>query len=102
MPFDQEEIDRLSPSARVEVQDYYVCKHFADRHVATPERRRGKLAMQAQEPGPAADDGSVERVERRSWPRVWYRNDSSRPAAACASRLTIEFALPAEAVESGG
>jgi hypothetical protein len=42
MHFDQEHIECLSPAARVEVQDYYVRKHFADRHVASPERRAPK------------------------------------------------------------
>jgi hypothetical protein len=80
MLFDQEDIERLSPAVRVEVQDYYVRKHFADRHVASPERRLPKGAELPREQ--PADTGGPEVVEvvapRRAWPRVWQRNDSSR------------------------
>jgi hypothetical protein len=88
MQFDQDEIDRLSPEARVEVQDFYVRKHFADRHIATPERRGRKRAMveQAAHAEPAAP--AEEREERRAWPRVWYRNDSSRPSAVLVNSVT--------------
>jgi hypothetical protein len=77
MLFNPEDIERLSPSARVEVQDYYVRKHFADRRRTVPERRASRVAV-------ASGDDKTDTPQsdpnegRRPWPRVWYRNDSSR------------------------
>lgn len=79
MLFDPDAIDRLSPSARVEVQDFYVRKHFADRQTAVPERRAGKRAKLAEAAQAATGDDPDQQDGRRNWPRVWYRNDSSRP-----------------------
>ena len=79
MPFDSDEIARLSPAARVEVQDFYARKFLAEREAPHPDRRAPgrQVTIQAEEvvvPGapPAA---------RAAWPRVWFRNDSSRPTS---------------------
>jgi hypothetical protein len=77
MAFNQEDVERLSPSARVEVQDYYVRRHFADKHFAQPERRAPKLAELASAKQTDLTDSDVVEA-RRPWPRVWQRNDSSR------------------------
>ena len=42
MPFDPEEIARLSPSARVEVKDFYARKLLAEREAPQPDRRAPK------------------------------------------------------------
>jgi hypothetical protein len=80
MLFDPEDIERLSPTARVEVQDYYVRKHFADRLVVALERRAAKVADV-----PVPDQAAAEMAEavdaRRPWPRVWYQHDSSLAAS---------------------
>ena len=76
MLFEPEEIERLSPEARVEVQDFYARKFLAERNRRFPERRvanrvRATDATAAAEPKPADP--------RPRWPRaVWTRNDSSR------------------------
>jgi hypothetical protein len=79
MPFDPDEIARLSPAARVEVQEFYARKFLAEREAPHPDRRAPsrQVTVQAEEvvvPGarPAA---------RAAWPRVWFRNDSSRPTS---------------------
>ena len=69
MLFDPESIDRLSPEARVEVQDFYVRKYFASRERRQPDRRGTRSTQPASPPAPPAP---------RPWPRVWSRNDSSR------------------------
>ena len=76
MSFDPDEIARLSPAVRVEVQDYYARKFLADRNTPQPERRssRGVTARPATEPGAPA--------VRPAWPRVWFRNDSSRSTSS--------------------
>jgi hypothetical protein len=79
MPFDPDEIARLSPAARVEVQDFYARKFLAEREAPHPDRRasRRQATIQAQEavvPGAAP-------AARPAWPRVWFRNDSSRPTS---------------------
>ena len=76
MPFDPDEIARLSPAARVEVQDFYARKFLAEREAPHPDRRasRRQGTIQAEEaviPGAAP-------AARPAWPRVWFRNDSSR------------------------
>jgi hypothetical protein len=84
MPFDPDEIARLSPSARVEVQDFYARKFLAEREAPQPDRRVSKRLMTvqteevvAQEAGPAPGPLGTRPV----WPRVWFRNDSSRPTS---------------------
>jgi hypothetical protein len=89
MLFDQDEIERLSPAARVEVQDFYVRKHFADRHVTLPERRARKQPMQTEMADAGTTAADVERADRRRWPRVWYRNDSSRPSAVLVGSAAV-------------
>ena len=96
MLFDPDAIDRLSPEAREEVQDFYVRKHFADRHIAEPERRAPKLARlaEAAAAGPdAGADPADHHEERRAWPRVWYRNDSSRPPSSCSARAVSPLVI---------
>jgi len=74
MPFDPDEIARLSPAARVEVQDFYARRFLAQREPPQPDRRApARLAVGAEE---AASAGP-----RQAWPRVWFRNDSSRPTS---------------------
>jgi hypothetical protein len=75
MPFDPEAIERLSPAARVEVQDFYARKFLADRERRNPERRivRGSASL---ETAPAV---VAVPAARPRWPRVvWFRNDTSR------------------------
>jgi hypothetical protein len=75
MPFAPEAIDRLSPAARVEVQDYYARKFLADRDLRSPERRARRTAGSA-EAAPLVAAGPEARPR---WPRsVWFRNDTSR------------------------
>ena len=74
MPFDPEAIERLSPAARVEVQDFYARKFLADRDRRVPERRiaRGSGITET------AAAVAVPALRPR-WPRVvWFRNDTSR------------------------
>jgi len=70
MSFDPDEIARLSPEARVEVQDFYARKFLAERERPALERRAPKRPADAAEP-----------AARPAWPRVWFRNDSSRPTS---------------------
>ena len=78
MPFDPDEIARLSPAARVEVQDFYARKFLAARDIRLPERRRATgQEVAGPQPVPAAEPGEA----RAAWPRVWFRNDSSRPTS---------------------
>ena len=79
MPFDPDEIARLSPAARIEVQDFYARKFLAEREAPHPDRRAPsrQVTIQAEEvvvsgASPAAPP---------AWPRVWFRNDSSRPTS---------------------
>lgn len=80
MPFDPEEIARLSPTARVEVQDFYARRFLAEREPPQPDRRapRRHLALQAEE---VAAQEAAPGGPRQAWPRVWFRNDSSRPTS---------------------
>ena len=75
MPFDPEAIERLSPAARVEVQDFYARKFLADRDRRVPERRSARSSATTDAPpAPVAVP-----VARPRWPRaVWFRNDTSR------------------------
>jgi hypothetical protein len=81
MPFDPDEIARLSPAARVEVQDFYARKFLAEREAPQPDRRAPKRhqaphrneVLVADSPPAAVRDHA-----RPAWPRVWFRNDSSR------------------------
>jgi|SoiMethySBSTD1v2_1073268.scaffolds.fasta_scaffold00132_6 hypothetical protein len=80
MQFDPDEIAQLSPAARVEVQDFYARKFLAEREAPQPDRRAPKhypgevlATEQASTPAPAQ--------ARPAWPRVWFRNDSSRPTS---------------------
>ena len=79
MAFDPDEIARLSPEARVEVQDFYARKFLAEREAPHPDRRAPKrqVAMQAE----AAVVPEVAPAARPAWPRVWFRNDPSRPTS---------------------
>lgn len=79
MTFDPESIERLSPAARVEVQDYYAKKYLADRVRYLPERRANRPPGSASSPEPAQSPVATSPVGRPRWPRaVWFRNDSSR------------------------
>jgi hypothetical protein len=84
MQFDPDEIARLSPAARVEVQDFYARKFMAERDAPQPDRRARK-AQQAAHPGevPATEPAppAATAQDRPAWPRVWFRNDSSRPTS---------------------
>jgi len=42
MQFDPDEIARLSPAARVEVQEFYARKFLAERQAPQPDRRAPK------------------------------------------------------------
>ena len=78
MPFDPDEIARLSPEARVEVQDFYARRFLAGREVRQPERRHARReGAAAPEQAPPARPPDA----RPAWPRVWFRNDSSRPTS---------------------
>jgi len=75
MPFEPEAIERLSPAARVEVQDFYARKFLAERELRAPERRAARSGDTV-EPAPAV---AAVPAERPRWPRVvWFRNDTSR------------------------
>lgn len=80
MPFDPDEIARLSPAARVEVQEFYALKFLAERDAPQPERRaaRRPTTLQAQE---LAAQEAAPPGPRPAWPHVWFRNDSSRPTS---------------------
>jgi len=78
MPFDPEEIARLSPAARVEVQEFYARKFLAGREIWLHERRRARVREEAgSQPGLTAQPPDA----KPPWPRVWFRNDSSRPTS---------------------
>jgi hypothetical protein len=85
MQFDPDEIARLSPAARVEVQDFYARKFLAEREAPQPDRRAPRQqqishpdeVLATTEPAPA----QVPAEARPAWPRVWFRNDSSRPTS---------------------
>jgi hypothetical protein len=84
MQFDPDEIARLSPAARVEVQDFYARKFLAERDAPQPDRRAPKRHQppyrdQVLATEPAAALASAQ--ARPGWPRVWFRNDSSRPTS---------------------
>jgi hypothetical protein len=79
MLFEPEAIERLSPAARVAVQDFYARKFLAERERRVPERRTVRNSATAEPPPAVADDP----VARPRWPRVvWFRNDTSRQARA--------------------
>jgi hypothetical protein len=79
MVFDPDSIDRLSPGARVEVQDYYARKYLADRERRSPERRAHRPATAEGPPAPGVAPVPAEPTPRPRWPRaVWFRNDSRR------------------------
>jgi hypothetical protein len=89
MLFDPDAIDRLSPSARVEVQEFYARKYLVERVSFIPERRVRKAAMARAsqsltpaDPEPLEIDATnVAAPKRPPWPKAWHRNDSSRPPA---------------------
>ena len=80
MPFDPDAIARLSPAARVEVQDFYARKYLAGREAPQTDRRAPKCDVT-----PEAEDVAAQAAApagaRPAWPRVWFRNDSSRPTS---------------------
>ena len=79
MSFDPDEIARFSPAARVEVQDFYARKFLAEREAPHPDRRAPKrqVTIWAEEAGaPETAPGA-----RPAWPRVWFRNNPSRPTS---------------------
>jgi hypothetical protein len=84
MQFDPDEIARLSPAARVEVQDFYARKFLAERAAPQPDRR---VARHQQTPQPGEALGTTPAPAPaltqapQVWPRVWFRNDSSRPTS---------------------
>ena len=83
MPFDPDEIARLSPSAREEVQDFYARKFLAEREAPHPDRRARKRQVTIQAEGAVAAEAppAPAPAVRPVWPRVWFRNDSSRPTS---------------------
>ena len=75
MPFDPDSIERLSPDARVEVQDFYARKFLAARERRVPERRTITNSATPE----AAVAVAADPVAPQRWPRVvWFRNDTSR------------------------
>ena len=75
MPFDPDSIERLSPDARVEVQDFYARKFLAARESPVPDRRVVTRPTQKDRP-PGV---TVRPAAPQRWPRaVWFRNDTSR------------------------
>ena len=82
MPFDPDAIARLSPEARVEVQDFYARKFLAEREAPAQDRRVPKrwTAARTDESAQPATTTSLASA-RPAWPRVWFRNDSSRPTS---------------------
>jgi hypothetical protein len=79
MSFDPDAIARLSPAARVEVQDFYARKFLAEREVREIDRRAPKRRMEIAQPDTAGPPAA--NAARPAWPRVWFRNDSSRPTS---------------------
>jgi hypothetical protein len=80
MIFDPEAIERLSPAARVEVQDFYARKFLAARQHRVPERRAAMPATMLK-----AEPVLSSPPPRQRWPRaVWFRNDTSRRVQAAA------------------
>ena len=80
MIFDPEAIERLSPAARVEVQDFYARKFLAARERPLPDRRVAKASVP-----PNAEPAVSNPGPRSRWPRaVWFRNDTSRRVQAAA------------------
>jgi hypothetical protein len=79
MSFDPDAIARLSPAARVEVQDFYARKFLAEREVREKDRRAPKRRMEIEQPDTAGPQAAT--ASRPAWPRVWFRNDSSRPTS---------------------
>jgi hypothetical protein len=57
--FDPEDIERMSPAIRAEIQDHILRSYFA--------RRRRHLYAEANKPAPRGN----------GWPRVWYANDTT-------------------------
>ena len=79
MPFDPDSIERLSPAARVEVQDFYARKFLAARESPVPDRRAASRPTQKDR----APGVTVRPATPQRWPRVvWFRNDTSRRPAA--------------------
>ena len=75
MLFEPDAIERLSPAARVEVQDFYARRFLATRERRIPERRARNRTAGA-DPVAAVADGPA---GPQRWPRVvWFRNDTSR------------------------
>jgi hypothetical protein len=84
MLFEPEAIERLSPDARVEVQDFYARRFLASRSTHVPERRG---VARADDGAAARSATSANAAARPRWPRaVWFRNDSSRPGYALPRR----------------
>lgn len=82
MSFDPDAIARLSPAARVEVQDFYARKFLAERDVRGMDRRAPRRRADLEQSDTAEVAGQqTSTVSRRAWPRVWFRNDSSRPTS---------------------
>ena len=50
MPFDPDSIERLSPAARVEVQNFYARRVLAAREPRVPDRRAASRPAQEDEP----------------------------------------------------
>ena len=75
MCFEPEAIERLSPAARVEVQDFYARKFLAARERRAPERRATNRTAAADPVAVMTDRPAAP----QRWPRVvWFRNDTSR------------------------
>ena len=82
MQFDPDEIARLSPAARVEVQDFYARKFLAERKAPQPDRRTPKRYGTLHPEEIRAIEAAASPAQARpAWPRVWFRNDSSRPTS---------------------
>jgi hypothetical protein len=81
MQFDPDEIARLSPAARVEVQDFYARKFLAERDAPQPDRRSRNRQVLHRAEVLATESGPTPGQARPAWPRVWFRNDSSRPTS---------------------
>jgi hypothetical protein len=82
MSFDPDAIARLSPAARVEVQDFYARKFLAERDVPDMDRRAPRRRADPEQPDTAEVAAQpTSTVSRPAWPRVWFRNDSSRPTS---------------------
>ena len=80
MIFDPEAIERLSPAARVEIQDFYARKFLAAREHRVPDRRAPRAAAP-----PTPEPVVSSPPPRQRWPRaVWFRNDTSRRVQAAA------------------